>query len=91
MKFSNDFDTTNREKFRPSYHHTPLYGWMNDPNGMFYKDGEWHLYYQYNPYGSLWENMTWGHSVSKDLIHWEALPLAIEADAIGTIFSVRAW
>jgi levanase/fructan beta-fructosidase len=87
MKFSNDFDTTNREKFRPSYHHTPLYGWMNDPNGMFYKDGEWHLYYQYNPYGSLWENMTCGHSVSKDLIHWEALPLAIEADAIGTIFS----
>ena len=87
MKFSNDFDTTNREKFRPSYHHTPLYGWMNDPNGMFYKDGEWHLYYQYNPYGSLWENMTWGHSVSKDLIHWEAVPLAIEADAIGTIFS----
>ena len=87
IKFSNVFDTTNREKFRPAYHHTPQYGWMNDPNGMFYKDGEWHLYYQYNPYGSLWENMTWGHSVSKDLVHWEALPLAIEADAIGTIFS----
>ena len=87
IKFSNEFDTTNREKFRPAYHHTPQYGWMNDPNGMFYKDGEWHLYYQYNPYGSLWENMTWGHSVSKDLVHWEALPLAIEADAIGTIFS----
>ena len=87
IKFSNTFDTTNREKFRPAYHHTPQYGWMNDPNGMFYKDGEWHLYYQYNPYGSLWENMTWGHSVSKDLIHWEAMPLAIEADAIGTIFS----
>ena len=87
LELSDEFDTTNREKFRPSYHHTPLYGWMNDPNGMFYKDGEWHLYYQYNPYGSLWENMTWGHSVSKDLIHWEALPLAIEADAIGTIFS----
>ena len=101
MKYSNDFDTTNREQFRPAYHHTPAYGWMNDPNGMFYMpsspsgndgqagacDGEWHLCYQYNPYGSLWENMTWGHSVSKDLIHWEALPNAVEPDAIGTIFS----
>ena len=87
MKYSNEFDTTNREQFRPVYHHTPAYGWMNDPNGMFYKDGEWHLCYQFNPYGSLWENMTWGHSVSKDLIHWEALPNAVEPDAIGTIFS----
>ena len=86
-KYSNEFDTTNREQFRPAYHHTPLWGWMNDPNGMFYKDGEWHLCYQFNPYGSLWENMTWGHSVSKDLIHWEALPNAVEPDAIGTIFS----
>ena len=90
MKYANEFDTTNREKFRPTYHHTPAYGWMNDPNGMFYKDGLWHLCYQYNPYGSLWENMTWGHSVSKDLIHWEALPNAIEPDAIGTIFSGSA-
>ena len=90
MKYSDTFDTTNREKFRPVYHHTPLYGWMNDPNGMFYKDGVWHLYYQYNPYGSQWENMTWGHSTSKDLIHWEAQPLAIEADWLGAIFSGSA-
>jgi len=87
MKYSKTFDTTNRERFRPAYHHTPLYGWMNDPNGMFYKDGVWHLYYQYNPYGSQWENMTWGHSTSRDLIHWETQPLAIEADWLGSIFS----
>ena len=87
LKYSETFDITNREKFRPAYHHTPLFGWMNDPNGMFYKDGVWHLYYQYNPYGSQWENMTWGHSTSKDLIHWETQPLAIESDWLGTIFS----
>jgi levanase/fructan beta-fructosidase len=90
MKYSDTFDTANREKFRPAYHHTPLYGWMNDPNGMFYKDGVWHLYYQFNPYGSQWENMTWGHSTSKDLIHWEAQPLAIESDWLGAIFSGSA-
>ena len=87
IKFSDSFDTTNRERFRPAYHHTPLYGWMNDPNGMFYKDGVWHLYYQYNPYGSQWENMHWGHSTSRDLIHWEAQPMAIEPDWLGSIFS----
>ncbi len=87
LKYSETFDTANREKFRPAYHHTPLFGWMNDPNGLFYKDGVWHLYYQYNPYGSQWENMTWGHSTSHDLIHWEAQPLAIESDWLGTIFS----
>ena len=87
IKQSDTFDTTNREKFRPSFHHTPAYGWMNDPNGMFYKDGVYHLYYQWNPYGSQWENMTWGHSTSKDLIHWETQPTAIEADALGAIFS----
>ncbi len=87
MKQSNSFDTKNREKYRPLYHHTPAYGWMNDPNGMFYKDGVYHLYYQWNPYGSMWENMTWGHSTSKDLIHWEAQPTAIEPDALGSVFS----
>ena len=90
MKYSDTFDTTNREHFRPLYHHTPLYGWMNDPNGMFYKDGVWHLYYQFNPYGSQWENMTWGHSTSRDLIHWDAQPLAIESDWLGAIFSGSA-
>ena len=87
MKQSDAFDTANREKFRPQYHHTPAYGWMNDPNGMFYKDGVYHLYYQWNPYGSQWENMTWGHSTSRDLIHWEHHNAAIEADALGAIFS----
>ncbi len=87
MKYADEFDTKNRERFRPAYHHTPLYGWMNDPNGMFYKDGVWHLYYQYNPYGSQWENMTWGHSTSRDLIHWQTEPLAIEPDGLGAIFS----
>ena len=90
VKYSDTFDTTNRERFRPRYHHTPLYGWMNDPNGMFYKDGVWHLYYQYNPYGSQWENMSWGHSTSRDLIHWDAQPLAIESDWLGAIFSGSA-
>ncbi len=87
MRVTDTFDDSNRERFRPAYHHTPAYGWMNDPNGMFYKDGVWHLYYQYNPYGSQWENMTWGHSTSTDLIHWTPQPIAIEPDALGTIFS----
>ena len=87
MKLADTFDSANREKFRPQYHHTPAYGWMNDPNGMFYKDGVYHLFYQFNPYGSQWENMTWGHSTTKDLVNWEAQPMAIEADALGAIFS----
>lgn len=90
MQLSDTFDTANREKYRPVYHHTPAWGWMNDPNGMFYKDGVWHLYFQYNPYGSQWENMTWGHSTSTDLIHWTFQGTPIEADAWGTIFSGSA-
>ena len=90
LKTSDSFDATNREKYRPVYHHTPQWGWMNDPNGMFYKDGVWHLYFQYNPYGSQWENMTWGHSTSKDLVHWVHQGNAISPDALGTIFSGSA-
>lgn len=88
MKLVEAFDTANREvKYRPAFHHTPLYGWMNDPNGMFFKEGMWHLYYQYNPYGSKWQNMTWGHSTSADLINWKHLPNAIKPDGLGAIFS----
>ena len=87
LTLSDTFDTTNREKYRPVYHHTPLYGWMNDPNGMFYKDGVWHLYFQHNPYGSKWQNLSWGHSSSKDLINWTPEPEALEPNGLGMVFS----
>lgn len=90
MSFSDTFDIQNREQYRPVYHHTPAYGWMNDPNGMFYKDGVWNLYFQHNPYGSQWENMTWGHSTSTDLVHWKYEGDAVEPDALGTVFSGSA-
>ena len=87
LTLSDTFDTTNREKYRPVYHHTPLYGWMNDPNGMFYKDGVWHLYFQHNPYGSKWQNLSGGHSSSKDLINWTPEPEALEPNGLGMVFS----
>ncbi len=79
-----------REPYRPQFHFTPERNWMNDPNGMVYFDGEWHLFYQYNPHGDRWGHMSWGHAVSRDLVHWEHLSLALaEEDGI-MIFSGSA-
>ncbi len=73
--------------YRPIFHHAPAYGWMNDPNGMVYHNGKYHLFYQYYPYDSHWQMMHWGHAVSTDLIHWEQLPIALFPDENGDMFS----
>ena len=87
MRLSDTWNVINTDYYRPIFHHTPMYGWMNDACGLFYKDGIYNLCFQYNPYGSKWGNMHWGHAVSKDLIHWKQVEPAIARDTMGHIFS----
>lgn len=87
ISVADTFDRTNREKFKPIYHFSPDYGWMNDPNGMVYHNGVFHLCFQYNPYGSTWENMSWGHATTKDLITWKHEADALHGDGFGGMFS----
>lgn len=79
-----------QEKYRPQYHFSPKSNWMNDPNGMFYYKGKYHLFFQYYPNDTIWGPMHWGHAVSQDLVHWEELPIAIFPDHLGYIFSGSA-
>lgn len=78
------------EPYRPQIHYTPAKNWINDPNGMVFVNGIYHLYYQYNPHGNVWGNMSWGHATSKDLIHWEEQDIALTRDDLGDIFSGSA-
>lgn len=84
---NNPVDASYAETYRPKVHFSPYFGWTNDPNGMVYYDGEYHLSYQANPYGTRHSNMNWGHAVSKDLVHWEHHPVVVAQDDMGAIFS----
>lgn len=83
-------DEIYKEKYRPQYHFTTRRGWINDPNGLVYYKGKYHMFYQHNPFEREWENMHWAHAVSTDLVHWQELPLALHPDTLGTIFSGSA-
>ena len=90
VKLSDTIEMDYDEPLRPVYHFTPYFGWNNDPNGLFYKDGLWHLYFQHNPYSVFWGNMTWGHATSKDLMHWTQHDNVLRPDRLGAIFSGSA-
>ncbi|KAB2340200.1 glycoside hydrolase family 32 protein [Actinomadura rudentiformis] len=83
-------DAPYSETYRPQFHFTPEKNWMNDPNGLVYYKGEYHLFYQYNPNGNSWGDMSWGHAVSPDLVHWKELPLALSHDDKEMVFSGSA-
>ena len=78
------------QTYRPQFHYSPAKNWMNDPNGLVYYKGQYHLFYQYNPKGNTWGNMSWGHAVSPDLVHWKELPVAIPYDETELVFSGSA-
>ena len=83
-------DSLYKEKYRPQLHFSPAKNWTNDPNGLVYLNGEYHIFYQYNPFGNVWGHMSWGHAVSKDLISWKHLPVAIPEEGNTMIFSGSA-